>query len=201
MERKRVSKKREALTAAALKLFTEKGLRSVTVESIIEEAGVSKATYYNHFQDKEAIVEQVLQEVFAVSLNRIEQVVQEAKKTKLTKPAFLRVFDLSVYDDLFQSEFLTELHTLYPQLTTRYNHWVHEERMPLFRELMRLAKVDGILRMDIDPDVLIHYTFSVRSAMKQTIQQNQLGLESRELKDFAEQFFDLYLNGVLAERE
>lgn len=199
--RSRKSPKREHLLDAAEQLLIQKGIQAVTVEEIVREAGVSKATYYKHFTDKKAIVAHVVERVFHLSLNRIEQVLQEAKGQKLTQEMFLDVFDLKDYEALFQSDFLKELNSQYPDLVDRYNEWVTTKRLPLFRELMRMAKIDGIIRIDIDPDVLIHYTFAVRRAIKDLFRHQPEVMESYDLKNFSEQFFDIYLNGILEKKD
>lgn len=51
--------KREALLDATRSLLLTQGL-AVTTESIIEQAGVSKATLYANFSDKQALIEAVL---------------------------------------------------------------------------------------------------------------------------------------------
>ena len=44
--------KEQHLTAAALKLFTEKGVKATSVQEITKEAGVAKGTFYLYFKDK-----------------------------------------------------------------------------------------------------------------------------------------------------
>lgn len=52
--------KREALLAAGRTLFVAHGFGPVTVDQVIVEAGVSRATYYAHFQDKMALLEAIV---------------------------------------------------------------------------------------------------------------------------------------------
>lgn len=47
--------KREAILAAAKRLFVEKGFSASSMEVIAAEAGVSKLTVYSHFTDKETL--------------------------------------------------------------------------------------------------------------------------------------------------
>ena len=44
--------KEQHLTSAALKLFTEKGVKATSVQEITKEAGVAKGTFYLYFKDK-----------------------------------------------------------------------------------------------------------------------------------------------------
>lgn len=59
-------KTRDAVVATALRLFTERGYVAVRVEDIAAEAGISRATFYKYFSERE----QILSELFARLLGR-----------------------------------------------------------------------------------------------------------------------------------
>src|SRR5687767_14548749 len=46
-----------ALAAAGLRLFLRHGVEAVTVEQIVDEAGVAKGSFYRYFGDKADLVE------------------------------------------------------------------------------------------------------------------------------------------------
>lgn len=52
--------KREAVLDAALALFLQQGPDAVTIDQVVAESGVSRATVYANFPDKAAIVEAVI---------------------------------------------------------------------------------------------------------------------------------------------
>lgn len=52
--------KREALLAAAERLFYEEGFHATGIDRVVTEAGVARMTLYNHFPSKEALIEAVL---------------------------------------------------------------------------------------------------------------------------------------------
>lgn len=53
--------KRENLMSAARSLFWKYGIRKVSIEEICHEAGVSRMTFYKHFQDKDAVIRTILE--------------------------------------------------------------------------------------------------------------------------------------------
>lgn len=52
--------KREAILDAAFRVFAEQGYDQAGVDAIAAEAGVAKATIYNHFGDKENLLRQTI---------------------------------------------------------------------------------------------------------------------------------------------
>ncbi|TVP83209.1 MAG: TetR/AcrR family transcriptional regulator [Alkalicoccus sp.] len=193
----RKSKKREEILAAAETLFLSKGARSVTVEEITREAKASKATYYKYFADKQDIIKHVLEKLFEKNLNKLERIVESGKRDKLTYESFMSVFDLDEYEEILKSDFIKELQTDYPEIVALYTQWVIERRLPKYQELIRMAKVDGLIRMDIDTDFLIQYTAAMRQAMISSFHGSPYYTKKVDLKEFLRQFYDLYLNGVV----
>jgi TetR/AcrR family transcriptional regulator, cholesterol catabolism regulator len=53
---RRAAETRERIFRAAIELFAERGLANVTVEQITERADVGKGTFFNYFQNKEAVL-------------------------------------------------------------------------------------------------------------------------------------------------
>jgi AcrR family transcriptional regulator len=51
---------RERIIGAAYELFTHRGVRAVSMDEVIEGAGVAKATLYRHFRTKNDLVLEVL---------------------------------------------------------------------------------------------------------------------------------------------
>src|SRR5262245_60947856 len=50
----------EQVLAVALRLFAERGIDATSMDAIAEASGVSKATIYNHWQDKDALCLEVM---------------------------------------------------------------------------------------------------------------------------------------------
>ncbi|MDQ4124579.1 MAG: TetR family transcriptional regulator [Actinomycetota bacterium] len=64
---------REALRAAALRLFREKGFERTTVDEIAVAAGVSRTTFFRYYSTKEAVVFERTREVGEVFRRRIAE--------------------------------------------------------------------------------------------------------------------------------
>ena len=51
---------RQALLSASRRLFVERGVEQVAIDAITSAAGVAKGSFYNHFDSREALFEEVL---------------------------------------------------------------------------------------------------------------------------------------------
>src|SRR4051794_24394572 len=66
---------REALIAAARRLFTERGYEDVGTEEIVRAAGVTRGALYHHYGDKASLLEAVYIRVEAESTERVARIV------------------------------------------------------------------------------------------------------------------------------
>jgi AcrR family transcriptional regulator len=60
MVRPRSTEAHEKVLNAALELFAERGIEATSMDAIAQVSGVSKATIYNHWADKEALLLEVM---------------------------------------------------------------------------------------------------------------------------------------------
>jgi TetR/AcrR family transcriptional repressor of mexJK operon len=68
-----VDAKRDAIIQAATRLFLSSNYRSVSMDKIAQATPVSKATLYNHFDSKQALVAAVVTQLCASLLKTISQ--------------------------------------------------------------------------------------------------------------------------------
>jgi AcrR family transcriptional regulator len=64
MARARSTRAHEQVLDAALKLFAERGIGSTSMDAIAEASGVSKATIYKHWPDKDALCLEVMSRLY-----------------------------------------------------------------------------------------------------------------------------------------
>ncbi|MDO4890278.1 MAG: TetR/AcrR family transcriptional regulator [Coriobacteriaceae bacterium] len=62
-EDRRITRTRAALRQALIELMEERGLEAITVNDLCTRAGLTRGTFYNHYQDKDALLAAFEQEV------------------------------------------------------------------------------------------------------------------------------------------
>ena len=57
--------KREAIVNGAVEAFQKYGVSDTSMDKVAETAGVSKRTVYNHFQNKETLVSEIIKDIWS----------------------------------------------------------------------------------------------------------------------------------------
>ena len=71
MARVRSQSAHDRVLRAALDLFAERGIEATSMDAIVQASGVSKATIYNHWANKEALLMEVM--LFVNGLDRFPE--------------------------------------------------------------------------------------------------------------------------------
>ena len=66
----RVKRTRQLLEQAFMDVLREKGFQTITVQDITERAGVNRATFYAHFDDKYALLDHSIRQGFLQEIQR-----------------------------------------------------------------------------------------------------------------------------------
>jgi AcrR family transcriptional regulator len=68
---------RTSLVEAASRLFATRGYDGTAVDTIIQEAGVSKGAFYHHFHSKDELLDAVAERMAAEAINAIEPAIAD----------------------------------------------------------------------------------------------------------------------------
>jgi len=146
---------REHIMETALTLFSLRGCKAVTMDEIASEAGISKRTLYEQFDDKEALLEGGIRWWNERNRNKIETICKDAENT----------LDVLLRIHRFQSEqmaktsidLISDIKKYYPVvfkntiLVSRENH---QERTKSF--LLR-GQSEGVFRSDINIELISEF--------------------------------------------
>lgn len=110
--------KAEAIIAISKQLFAIKGIRSVTMNEIAQNCGISKKTLYQFFDDKEKLIHTIVKQSlyqFSEELRRLsEDSISAVDEMKSSFKYFLTLVD--VFTPLFMNDICKSYSLLYQQI-------------------------------------------------------------------------------------
>ena len=109
----RVARTNKLLEQAFMEILKEKGFQSITVQDITGRAGVNRATFYAHFQDKYALLDHsirqgFLQEIEKRMLNACHFTMDNLRNLVVAVCEFTRIVNAHCKPPLPQFEALVE---------------------------------------------------------------------------------------------
>ncbi len=103
---------RKAIKSSFMKLLNEQPLSKISVKSIVEECGINRNSFYYHFSDIPALIEEIVKENFDALINKypsitsIEACLNEAFRYILeNKRAILHIYK-SVNREVFEAHLM-----------------------------------------------------------------------------------------------
>jgi AcrR family transcriptional regulator len=146
------SDKREAIIAAALELFVERGFYGTAVPEIAEKAGVGAGTIYRYFESKEALVNVIYRE-HKLEFGRVA--LDNFPATAPTREQFRLLWNRMVKfsTDQPHSFIFLELHH-HARYLDAASHQVEQRMNDLFTHVVVAAQARGELKPG-DPSLLM----------------------------------------------
>ena len=120
----RVRRTKRAIKLAFIKLVNEKGFANVTIKEIAEEAIINRQTFYNYYQDKYDLTEQLNDEYLAIFKKLINQRIKVVQSQGRKIPL---ISDFYKSDDF--AAILTEREAITALLSIQYDQNSFKNRL------------------------------------------------------------------------
>ena len=143
---------KERILEETERLFWKYGVRSVTMEEIAKQLGISKKTIYQHFTDKEQILYEVLQDKMGKHQSEMACAVIET-----TNPVeeIMNVLNMMQKNaDQISPNLLIDIKRYYPQAFLLFRKYKEGHVLRSILENIQKGIDQGLYRSDINPDIL-----------------------------------------------
>ena len=191
-----MSETKQHILQVAIERMQQVGIRSVSVDDICHELGMSKKTFYVYFASKDDLVQAILhkheQKVAhdlddALSKRTVTQVIVEwAKIAKTTNKKDLKTPPM-IYD----------LEKYYPQLFAVHKKVMRQTAAKILVQFLGKGVSEGIFRTEIDVDVVAMMFLDMQYRLLDLITSGQMTKE--EVYRIGHQRMDILMRGILSE--
>ncbi|MBE6201165.1 MAG: TetR/AcrR family transcriptional regulator [Rikenellaceae bacterium] len=140
---------REHIVATATDMFISQGIRSVRMDDIARQCGVSKRTIYEIFKDREELIGESMRHHAIQSHTQSEQVAEGAENVL---HAFWLTFTNGNRFCKGNNTIIDELRRYYPQVMEQLMIDIHEAVVAHTRDKLSEGVADGLIISDLDLD-------------------------------------------------
>jgi len=188
---------RDNIIGTARELFCQYGIKSITMDDICKQLGISKKTLYNYFGQKDDLIEAVLL--------RSKQSVGEAfGKLMADNPSIWDLLDklpatLQKMPDVRKvPPFYYDLNKYYPVLAKKHSEVVYAQNVEMTTRFLERGVEEGMFRSDLDVEVTAHFLSRIYAdAMADITSPPQYGIPVKRILDT---ITDFILRAVLSEK-
>lgn len=143
-------KRRQALLAAALDAFFERGFTATRMDDIAARAGVSKGALYLYFNSKEALFAALVEKYALPNVQRIEAAAGAAPNAKEAIAAFTLLAPRLVRDSAVPKimKILIADAPAFPEIVNSYRRNLIERALGAIEDILMRAKESGELNIE-----------------------------------------------------
>ncbi|TRX66255.1 TetR/AcrR family transcriptional regulator [Carboxylicivirga sp. M1479] len=150
--------KRLEITESALKLFCQYGIKSVSMDDIARELGMSKKTLYQSINDKNELVEEALQ----LAANQDCKVMSIFKREDIN--AIEQFFEykkmMEPHIGQYQPTIMFDLKKYYPGVLQDFQNNQKDVIMDAYSANIQQGKKEGFYHEDVKEDVIARLMFA-----------------------------------------
>jgi AcrR family transcriptional regulator len=193
MVRPRSPEAHEKVLRAAIDLFGERGIDATSMDAIAQASGVSKATIYNHWADKEALLFEVM-----VMLNGLDRVREDTDTGDIVRDLATILSRKPPGEFERERDRMTPAFIAYGATHIEFGKaWRHRVTEPPRQSLKRILKRGierGLFPATLDLDVAM--ALLLGPMLYQHIFFSRVGLPSRDIGyEVAEAFYNAFALG------
>ncbi len=187
-------KKQEIITGVA-RLYNKYGIKSITMDDVARELGVSKKTLYAFFSDKSELVSDVVDHMIKEKTDFFASQ-KQGRENAVEELLFIFKYYLSIIKD-FNPSLEFDLKKYYPKV---YNRVKERKRRGIVENTLanlKRGKKEGFFRQELNEDFITRLYLLRIESLPESDLFSQEEIFSQEL--FEEMFF-YHLYGVLSDK-
>jgi len=190
-----MDEKHNQFFSKVFELYNKFGIKSVTMDDVSRELGISKKTLYECITDKSELVKHVMQMVYKYHGDKLDEISHSSDNAIVELMEVHRYMTVMVQE--FNPTLLYDLKKYYPDL---HNELMQEQRARMHeairRNLMK-GQEQGLYRSDMNVDIIskLHMT-----RMEYRFSHDSFLLNDIDSADVMKEIFIYHLHGIANEK-
>ena len=143
---------KEKIISGARQLFTKYGIRSITMDMIAEQLGVSKRTIYENFKDKDELLKYCIDEGMTEQRAKIYELIKNSENVIDATFNFIK-YSINIYKT-FNLLFFYDIQKYYPELCELKIKHNDKQNLDRTIELLNQGKSEYLFRNEINVEIV-----------------------------------------------
>ena len=187
---------RNHIIKTAGELFFRLGIRSVSIDDICRELGMSKKTFYVYFASKDELVEQLLQANISYMASKMEDLLKTGDFSQLVKK-FIKHQEAEKNDVRRVPQLVYDLKKYYPRQFAQFQVNCFETQKEYIQRYLEMGQKAGLVRANLNIELVAVLFAKIHSdAIRDFEEIEGHGHNMHQLGHTA---MDVFVRGILSE--
>jgi AcrR family transcriptional regulator len=180
------------ILSAASELFKQYGFKTITMDDIARQAGISKKTLYQHFANKHEVVHETIISYDDDMKSKCIAMVGESKDAVEAMVKMMAMMD-SKFKEINPMA-LFELRRFYPDTYKLFRERLEEDDVCMVRDMITRGIAEELFRSEINPDLMARLRLETSLMI---LQPNLLVNDRNDLLSVSLEITEHFLYGIM----
>lgn len=177
-------------------MFFRLGIRSVSIDDICRELGMSKKTFYVYFESKDALIEQMLQANLDYMAGKMEELVVLKDFRQLVK-VFIKRQEAEKNDVRRVPQLVYDLKKYYPRQFADFQTQCFETQKKYIMQYLEQGVAQGLVRANLNIELTAVLFAKIHSDAIRDFEV--IEAHNHNMHQLAHTAMDVFVRGVLSE--
>lgn len=182
----------------ALALFLENGAKTLTMDDIAREFRMSKRTIYQHYKNKEELLDSVLDFHTDMVISKLKAIT-EIENLNSVEKMLIRDEDLQKLSNNQKSIFIRQVKKYYSNLSKKNAIKAYEKLKTIFISNIEQGQKEGLYRKNIDVEVVVKMVIVLMFSYDESHLMESANADGLNQCEFSKQVIKFYLNAIVTE--
>ena len=187
---------RSHIIKTAGELFFRLGIRSVSIDDICHELGMSKKTFYVYFESKDALIEQMLQANLDYMAGKMEELVAMKDFRQLVK-VFIKRQEAEKNDVRRVPQLVYDLKKYYPRQFADFQIKCFETQKKYIMQYLEQGVAQGLVRANLNIELTAVLFAKIHNDAIRDFEI--IEAHNHNMHQLAHTAMDVFVRGVLSE--
>jgi AcrR family transcriptional regulator len=183
---------KENILETVYKLYLKFGIKSITMDEVAREMGISKKTLYLHFVDKADLVEQTLSNTFQRHINNIDQI-QKSELNAIDELFAINQYLAEVIEKEHNPAVDFDLAKYYSKIFRDFHHHRRENTYRSLLKNLQKGIQEGLYRKNMKPEIIAQVHMA---RMEMQLADQDLNMHKHMQSEMFTEIFRYHIYGI-----